>query len=83
MHPTGGSLRVFGPFAWLGVGSVKMALPRPAHPRVTQAVGGLNCGTENLFIKQSRFFESVEFVKGKIVFSGDDLPNYSTLLDCV
>jgi len=47
VHPTGGSRRVFEQFAWLEVGSVKMALPRPAppdracrdHPRVTQAVG--------------------------------------------
>ena len=36
-HPTpehrtgGGSLRVFRQFAWLEVGSVKMALSRPAH----------------------------------------------------
>ena len=27
---SGGSLRVFRPFAWLGVGSDKMALSRPA-----------------------------------------------------
>ena len=39
VHPTGGSLRVFKQFAWLGVGSGKVALPRPAHQRVTQAVG--------------------------------------------
>jgi len=38
VHPTGGSLRVFEQFAWLEVGSVKMALPRPAHQRVTPAV---------------------------------------------
>jgi len=38
VHPTGGSLRVFKQFAWLGVGSVKMALSRPAHQRVTPAV---------------------------------------------
>jgi hypothetical protein len=38
VHPTGGSLRVFRQFAWLEVGSVKAALPRPAHQRVTQAV---------------------------------------------
>src|SRR5512141_3108873 len=38
VHPTGGSLRVFGQFAWLGVGSVKAALSHPTHPRVTQAV---------------------------------------------
>jgi hypothetical protein len=38
MHPTGGSRRVFEQFAWLEVGSVKMALPRPAHQRVTPAV---------------------------------------------
>jgi len=39
VHPTGGSLRVFGQFAWLEVGSGKMALSRPAHQPVTQAVG--------------------------------------------
>ena len=38
VHPTGGSLRVFRQFAWLGVGSGKIALSRPAHQRVTQAV---------------------------------------------
>jgi len=31
MHPTGGSLRVFGQFMWLEVGSVKVALSRPAQ----------------------------------------------------
>src|SRR5215216_5437047 len=39
VHPTSGSRRVFRQFTWLGVGSVKMALSRPAHQRVTQAVG--------------------------------------------
>ena len=39
VHPTGGSRRVFKHFAWLEVGSVKMALSRPTHQRVTQAVG--------------------------------------------
>jgi hypothetical protein len=29
----------FGQFAWLEVGPVKMALSRPTHQRVTQAVG--------------------------------------------
>ena len=38
MHPTGGTRRVFRQFAWLEVGSVKMALSRPTHQRVTQAV---------------------------------------------
>jgi len=38
VHPTGGSLRVFKQFAWLEVDSVKMALSRPAHPRVTLTV---------------------------------------------
>ena len=41
MHPTGGSLRVFWHFVWLEVGSVKAALSRPAHQRVTQTVGQL------------------------------------------
>jgi len=39
VHPTGGTLRVFRHFAWLEAGSVKTTLPRPAHQRVTQAVG--------------------------------------------
>ena len=39
VHPTGGSRRVFGQFVWLEVDSVKAAFSRPAHPRVTQAVG--------------------------------------------
>jgi hypothetical protein len=34
----GGSLRVFRQFVWLQVGSVKVALSRPTHQRVTQAV---------------------------------------------
>ena len=38
VHPTGGSRRVFKRFSWLEAGSVKMALPRLAHQRVTQAV---------------------------------------------
>jgi hypothetical protein len=33
VHPVGRSLRVFRQFAWLEVGSVKMALSRPTHPR--------------------------------------------------
>ena len=37
-YPTGGSLRVFKLFAWLGVDSDKIALSRPAHQRVTRAV---------------------------------------------
>ena len=43
VHPTGGSLRVFRHFAWLEVGSVKMALSRPTHQRVTHTVGQLRC----------------------------------------
>jgi hypothetical protein len=39
VYPTGGSLRVFKPFAWLEVGSIKIALSRPAHQRVTLTVG--------------------------------------------
>ena len=42
MHPTGGSLRVFRQFSRLGVGSVKTALSRPAHQRVTPAVSLLS-----------------------------------------
>jgi len=39
VHPTGGSLRVFRQFVWLEVGSIKMALSRPTHQRVTPAIG--------------------------------------------
>ena len=39
------SVRVFGQFVWLEVGSVKVALPRPAHQRVTPAVGRLSLNT--------------------------------------
>src|SRR6266540_4050795 len=42
VHPTGGSLRVFKQFVWLKAGSVKVALSRPAHQRVTPAVGRTN-----------------------------------------
>jgi len=38
VHPTGGNLRVFKQFAWLGVGSGKAALSRPTHQRVTQTI---------------------------------------------
>jgi hypothetical protein len=38
VHPTGGSLRVFKRFVGLGVDSVKMAVSRPAHQRVTHTV---------------------------------------------
>jgi hypothetical protein len=41
VHPTGGTRRVCRQFAWLGVGSGKVALSPPAHPRVTPAVGQL------------------------------------------
>lgn len=46
VHPTGGTLRVFKHFAWLEVGSVKVALSRPAHQRVTQAVETVEKGGE-------------------------------------
>jgi hypothetical protein len=42
VHPTAGILRVFKHFAWLEARSVKVAFSRPAHQRVTQAVGCLS-----------------------------------------
>ena len=39
VHPTGGSLRVFKQFSWLGAGSGKTVFPRPTHQRVTLTVG--------------------------------------------
>ncbi len=41
----GGSRRVFRQFSWLEVDSVKAALSRPAHQRVTQAVSRLSLTT--------------------------------------
>ena len=41
VHPTGGSRRVFKQFAWLEAGSAKVALPHPAHQRVTPTVSPL------------------------------------------
>jgi hypothetical protein len=38
VHPTGGTRRVFKQFTWLGVGSVKMALSRPAWLSTGEAV---------------------------------------------
>ena len=48
VHPTGGSLRVLGQFAWLEVGSVKAALSRLTHQRVTPAVGRREDGKRNV-----------------------------------
>ena len=47
VHPTGGSLRVCEQFAWLRVGSIKVALHRPTHQRVTQTVGTLLAQQKN------------------------------------
>jgi len=41
VHLTGGTRRVFREFSWLKAGFVKMALSRPAHQRVTRALGWL------------------------------------------
>jgi hypothetical protein len=53
MHPTsdkvrrghgGGSRRVFGQFAWLEVGTGKVALSRPTHQRVAPRRTHRTCG---------------------------------------
>jgi len=44
-----GTRRVFKQFAWLEVGSIKAAFSRPAHQRVTQAVGRLVSDVGNTF----------------------------------
>ena len=62
MHPTGGSLRVFRHFAWLEAGSVKMALPRPAHQRVTQAVSPLNTMTMRKLIFQIKLRKFLKMI---------------------
>jgi len=56
----GGSLRVFGKFMWLEVGSAKVALSRPAHQRVTQAVGQLLVTTKPLSKKPSNKLDLIE-----------------------
>gem|GEM_PF-80327 len=47
MHPTDGSRRVSELFLGLQVGSGRMALPNPAHQRVTQAVGRYVASSHN------------------------------------
>jgi hypothetical protein len=49
----GGSLRVFEQFMWLEVGSVKAALSRPTHQRVTQTVGLLVIITYFCYLRQA------------------------------
>src|SRR5215208_91874 len=53
VHPTSGSLRIFKHFTQLEVCSVKMALPRPAQPPVTQTVGWMSL-FEMLFMLTNR-----------------------------
>jgi len=43
------AVRVFRQFAWLGVGSVKMALSRPTHQRVTPAVRRTKANSMSVF----------------------------------
>jgi hypothetical protein len=54
VHPTGGSHRVFRQFAWIEVGSGKIALSRPAHPRVTQTVGRLLAKSSEEFLAMNQ-----------------------------
>ncbi len=48
VHPTGGTRRVFRQVSRLEVGSDKAALSRPAHPRVTHAVGRLRANDADI-----------------------------------
>jgi len=64
VHPTVGSRRVFRQFAWLGVDSVKAALSRPAHQRVTPAVGWLSF--------KLKVFEEHSRMMGKITKENDE-----------
>jgi hypothetical protein len=63
VHPTGGSLRIFEQFAWLGVVSVKAALSRPAHQRVTQAVSRLIVPTTSTRVLLKSFVVKVFSLK--------------------
>ena len=64
VHPTGGSRRVFGQFVWLKAGSAKMAFSRPAHQRVTPAVGLPN---DNIRQTLKRAFRAKIGVGSKII----------------
>ena len=55
VHPTGGSLRVFKQFLWLEVSSAKVALSRPTHQPVTQAVSPCYAKRDTDEIKIKRF----------------------------
>ena len=78
MHPTGGSRRVFKPFAWLEVDSAKMAFPRPTHQRVTQAVrktrgffsafGVLKYGFANHPVLLMMYFIGLGFFRSGVFF---------------
>jgi hypothetical protein len=58
VHPTGGTLRVFRQFFWLEVGSRKVAFSRPAHQRVTQAVGCFNMQEEKWHLQFVRMLDA-------------------------
>src|SRR5512134_786760 len=48
VHRTGGSRRVFRQFSWLGAGSVKVALSRPAHQYPARFVRGITPNVRRL-----------------------------------
>jgi hypothetical protein len=64
----GGSRRVFEQFVWLGVGSVKAALSRPTHQRVTHTVGRMvnltlnriNCSVRSLVNREASHYEQAK-----------------------
>jgi hypothetical protein len=76
VHPTGGSLRVFRLFAWLEVDSGKLVLSRPAHQRVTRAVGQLKI---ILLIKEFVMSKKSNPSKSKKKSKGDKPDNSSAL----
>lgn len=53
VHPTGGSLRVFGQFSWLEVGSGKAALSRPTQPPVP-ITALVKCEDKTLVVRAKR-----------------------------
>ena len=70
VHPTGGSLRVFRQFSWLGVGSVKMVLSRPTHQRVTRAVGLLKIDVHSLDLRKSSYMLQPLQIPDSLLFLG-------------
>jgi len=88
VHQTGGTRRVFRQFAWLKAGSVKVALSRHAHQRVTQAVGPLqdtlsvrSCMPQKLGLKPQDYYDMTPTIENNPGDIWSDLPTFGILGD--